>query len=84
MTKLVTKSTPSCVKSSFNKAKTRTYPGSNHDLVLSSSSVRFHLEKKLQDQSVEEVLKATTGGKFATLTLLDYDVDTFVGTSKRC
>ena len=51
-------------------------------LFTKSLCIRFDLEK-LKDQKIAEVLRAKVGGKFASLCVLDSDVDTLAKRSKR-
>ena len=85
-------------RSSINKANIRFSPdvdiGSDHDLVLTtlkfklktkrfsrSTRIRFDLEK-LRGPEIAEVLQTSTGRKFAALSVLDSDVDTFANSVK--
>ena len=78
-------------KSSIIRTNTRTYSGANvgsdHDLVLltmkmklkknktsTNTQIKFDLEK-LKDPSIVETFQAQLGGRFATLSLLDTDIN---------
>jgi len=89
---------PQRLKSSINKAMTRTFPGadigSDHDLVLTniklklkssrthkSPRITFELEK-LKDPTVASAFQAMVGGKFASLNLIDMDINTLANQTK--
>ena len=78
-------------ETSVNISKTRSFPGDDigrdHELVMMTfklhlkrvkkqcnTMVRFDLEK-LKDPEVAEIFQAKIGGKFAELSILDFDMD---------
>lgn len=82
-----------CFKSSTNKAKTRTYPGTDRQrrwLCLDEQTLRTKrrsstpspqlalLLDKLQDPIVTAIFKAKVEGKFIALSLVDCNEDTLV------
>mgnify|MGYP006273469667 CR=1 FL=1 len=83
--------TPRRIKSSINRAKTRTYPGadvgSDHDLVLLNMKMKLKKKyqaartrikfdlEKLRDPEVAEVFQAQLGGRFAALNILNNDIN---------
>ena len=85
-------------KSSINKAKTRTYSGtdvgSDHDVVLMVMKLKlnklFHAPnprikfdlEKLNDPEIASVFKAEVGGRFAALNLVDSSFEELAGDFK--
>ena len=86
--------TPQRFKSSVNKPKTRTFPGtdvgSDHDLVIMTKNLRLQKNQKnknpqirfdiekLQDPNTATHFKATIGGRFAPLNFLEPNINNLI------
>lgn len=89
---------PQKLKSSINKAKTRTFPGadigSDHDMVLLTLKLKLKKNNKqgsprirfnvdkLNDPEIASIFEAKVGGRFAALNLLEDDINTLTDNIK--